>query len=251
ASPNWACSLCTTKTKGRNNDNTPSRSQRNNRPHKRVALNSPPKTDSALTRDDVRDVVQELFINEIENLFIRLGQQIRSSISAELTPIKKEMSALKASITFINEQYDSVIIKLSSVAVEMKEIHEENASLRSVNMDLTAKINELEQYARGNNIEIQLVQFNSPRVRDTFLESSIKFNKSSTNNRLNSSHIGLTGEKTPIFVVEHLSTSNKALHSAARSAAKERGYKFVWVRNGRIYMRKSKTSEYKLIKKIE
>ncbi|KOB77350.1 Uncharacterized protein OBRU01_04366 [Operophtera brumata] len=91
-----------------------------------------------------------------------------------------------------------------------------------------------------------VVQFNSPRVRYTFLASSIKFNKSSPNNRLR-----LTGEKTPIFVVEHLSTSNKALHSAARSAARESGYKFVWVRNGRIYMGKIETSECKLIKKIE
>ncbi|KOB78628.1 Zinc finger DNA binding protein [Operophtera brumata] len=204
-------------------------------------------------------------------------EQIRSSISAEWTPIKKEMSELKASITFINEQYESIIMKLSSVAVEMKEIHDENASLR--------------KYAnRENNIEIQcvpeknneniisivknisntidcdikdenifvaklnpkttrprsiVVQFNSPRVRDTFLASSIKFNKTSPTNRLNSSHIGLTGEKTLIFVVEHISTSNKALHSAARSAAKERGYKFVWVRNGRIYiMRETDTSEH-------
>ncbi|KOB69846.1 Zinc finger DNA binding protein, partial [Operophtera brumata] len=285
-SPNWACPSCSAKSKSRNS--TPLRSQ--NRPPKRAALNSPPKTDSSLTRDDVRDVVQELFYREMENLFIRLSQQISASMVSELAPIKKEMSELRASITFINEQFEGVLMKQTSVTEEMKEIHAENAE------------NAFSEhgYARGNNIEVQcvpernnenvinivqnisdiigcdikdenilscsriaklnpkgarprsiVVQFNSPRVRDTFLASSIKFNKSNTSNRLNSSHIGLNGEKTPIFVVEHLSASNKALHSAARLAAREKGYKFVWVRNGRIFMRKTETSDYKIIKNLE
>lgn len=96
-----------------------------------------------------------------------------------------------------------------------------------------------------------IVQFNSPRVRDQFLAASIKYNKYHPQDRLNSSHAGISGAKTPIFVCEHLSTANKTLHAAARQVAKDKGYKYVWVRGGRIYMRKTETSEFKIIKNTD
>lgn len=99
--------------------------------------------------------------------------------------------------------------------------------------------------SRPRNI---VVQFSSPIVRDTFLASAIKFNKSNPRNKLNTSHIGLDDEKKPIFVSEHLSPANKALHAAARIKAKELEYKYVWIRNGKIFMRKNDLSDFKFIK---
>lgn len=97
-----------------------------------------------------------------------------------------------------------------------------------------------------------VVQFISPRQRDEFLAAAINYNKPKpVVDKLNSSHLGFSGENKPIFITEHLSPANKALHAAARTKGKEKGYKYVWVRNGRIYMRKSDDSEYKLIKDIE
>lgn len=298
----FVCPVCASRPKGGNNDNTPLRSCTNItvRPSKRVALNSPPSTDSTLTRDDVGSIVKEILHAEMENLFIRLSQQIRSSINSELAPIRKELSELKGSVANVNKLCDDVIAKQNCIAQEVKDLQTENASLRSENQVLVSKINQLEQFARGSNIEIQcipeknnenvisivenisqvinceirnehilscsriaklnpksprprsiVVQFSSPRIRDTFLAASIKFNKTNLNNKLNTSHIGLSGEKSPIFVVEHLSASNKALHAAARAAAKEKGYMFVWVRNGKIYMRKNETSVHKIIKSVE
>lgn len=90
-----------------------------------------------------------------------------------------------------------------------------------------------------------LVKLSSPRLRDTFLAAAIKFNKSNPEEKLNTSHLGIGGEKkTPIFVVEHLSPDNKYLHAAARKKANELRYKFVWVRGGKIFMRKTESSEY-------
>ena len=98
-----------------------------------------------------------------------------------------------------------------------------------------------------------VVRFNSKRSRDNFLAANIKFNKKakSPTDKLNSSQLGLGGEKKPVFVAEHLSPAQKSLHAASRVRAKELGYKFVWVRGGRIYMRKTESSEYKLIKNTE
>lgn len=93
-----------------------------------------------------------------------------------------------------------------------------------------------------------VVKFASPRIRDGFLAQSIKFNRSNKTNKLNTSHVGMAGNQTPIFIVEHLSPIGKALHAAARRKAKELGYKFVWTRQGKIYMRKNETSEYVYVK---
>lgn len=95
-----------------------------------------------------------------------------------------------------------------------------------------------------------VVQFNAPRTRDHFLEAAIKYNRTHRDEKLNSSHIDIAGEKKAIFVMEHLSTTNKALHAATRNKAKELGYKFVWVRGGRIMMRKDDTSDYIVIRDI-
>lgn len=99
--------------------------------------------------------------------------------------------------------------------------------------------------ARAKSI---IVQFNSPRVRDEFLAASIKFNKSNPDNKLNSHILGIGGPKQNVYIMEHLSPANKSLHAAARIKAKEKTYKFVWIRNGKIFMRKTENSEYKYIK---
>ncbi|KAJ8712620.1 hypothetical protein PYW07_005462 [Mythimna separata] len=96
-----------------------------------------------------------------------------------------------------------------------------------------------------------IVQLASPRLRDRFLASTITFNKANKENKLNSTHIGCPGPKTAIYVNEHLSPTYKALHAAARIKAKELGYKFVWVRSGRIFMRKVEESDHIMIKNMD
>lgn len=94
-----------------------------------------------------------------------------------------------------------------------------------------------------------LVKLNSPRSRDSLLAAVIKYNKNHQQNKLNTEQVGFgSDKKNPIYVVENLSPENKLLHAIARSRARELGYKHVWVRGGRIYMRKTDTSEYILVR---
>lgn len=96
-----------------------------------------------------------------------------------------------------------------------------------------------------------VVQLNTPLTRDYLLAAVIKFNKNNPNEKLNSSHLGIKGNKSPIYVCEHLSSATKLLHAAARHKAKELNYKHVWVRNGRIFMRKTDVSDYKVISNMD
>lgn len=97
-----------------------------------------------------------------------------------------------------------------------------------------------------------VIKLNSPRVRDNLLAACIQFNKINANEKLHSGLLGYGGSmKTPIFITEHLTPEMKSLHAAARVKAKEYQYRFVWIRNGRIYMRKTETSEYIYVKNME
>ncbi|XP_072943567.1 uncharacterized protein [Epargyreus clarus] len=268
------------------------------RPHKRAALDLSPNvdTDSLITLDGVRNVVQEIFKKEMENMLVRFGDQIKSAVADALVPIKQEIQNLHQVVADVYERCENVNVSLTTTSNDVKELQSTNLTLQLENKKLSSRLNLLEQYARSNNVEIQcipkkknenlievvaeigktigyqvpkenisncsriakinpksdrprsvVVQFSSPRIRDTFLASVIKFNRSNASDKLNTSHIKIPGVKRPIFIMEHLSTTNKAIHAAARAAAKEKGYKYVWVRNGRVYMRKTDTSNHRFI----
>lgn len=93
-----------------------------------------------------------------------------------------------------------------------------------------------------------IVEFNNINKRDQFLASTISYNRSNPSDKLNASHVGCNGSKLPIYVTEHLSPFNKSLHAAARQVAKEKGYKFVWIRNGRIFVRRNEQDRYIVIR---
>ncbi|KAJ8724819.1 hypothetical protein PYW07_017444 [Mythimna separata] len=83
-----------------------------------------------------------------------------------------------------------------------------------------------------------IAKLQSPRQRDTILAAVVNYNKKNPQDKLSSHHLGIAGHRAPVFVSEHLSPANKQLHAATRKLAKETSYKFVWIRNGRIFVRK-------------
>lgn len=302
----WTCPLCLgTQSKG-NDDNmsTPVRYNPNItvRPGKRQALTSPPN-EKPVTRDEMQDIIQGVMVQfhqtmrtTIEEI---LGAKLKS-LKDEIKNVKDEIKDVKDSMDFMNTKYEAINREHADSSEKIKSLETENSAMQSKIADLSNRVNQMEQKARMNNIEIQcmperkdenllsiitelgksincpvsqehlahytritkvnkdskrpksiVVQFNSPRMRDQFLAATIKFNKSKPQDKLNSSHAGIPGARTPIFVCEHLSTNNKALHAAARQAAKTKCYKYVWVRSGRIYMRKTDNSDYKLIRDFD
>lgn len=96
-----------------------------------------------------------------------------------------------------------------------------------------------------------VVQLASPKIRDQLLASVITYNKAHPEEKLNSKNLGFPGESSPVYVTEHLAPSNKALHAAARIKCKEMDYEFVWIKNGRIFVRKNKDADHILIKNMD
>lgn len=169
-------------------------------------------------------------INKLNNRISQLEQHARSNnVEIQCVPEKKDENLLNV-ISRIGETINCIV-------------SEENV----LHCTRIAKANR--ESTRPRSIVVQL---STPRFRDQFLAAAIKFNKSKQNpqDKLNASHLGLR-EATPIFVTEHLSPANKQLHAATRQRAKDKGYKYVWVRNGRIYARKDDNEAYIYVKDMD
>lgn len=79
-----------------------------------------------------------------------------------------------------------------------------------------------------------VVRFATRTYRDKFLTAARK-------TRLNTSHLSLE-HNDPIYVNEHLCLENKILFRKARQVKAEKKWKFAWVSQGRILMRKAENS---------
>ncbi|KAI5643462.1 hypothetical protein NE865_04446 [Phthorimaea operculella] len=62
--------------------------------------------------------------------------------------------------------------------------------------------------------------------------------------------IGFTGNKSKIYINEHLTADNKQLFKLTRESCDKLGFLRPWVRNGKIYMRKSENSPAVIIRNI-
>lgn len=193
------------------------------------------KRDNVIYRNEIDQLKKENEIlhyelSEIKGKVIQIDQLSRASnIEIQCVPEHKSENV----VSIIKQ-----IGRTVNMSINDNEIHY-CARIAKLNPDST----------RPRSI---LTKFNSPRTRDSFLSAVLTYNKKNVQDKLNTHDLGFgTSQKSPVFVVENLSPENKSLHAATRKHAKELKYKFVWVRGGRIYVRKSETSDIIFIRNLD
>ncbi|XP_075990099.1 uncharacterized protein LOC142985735 [Anticarsia gemmatalis] len=184
-----------------------------------------------------------------------------SRLEQENCTLQSEINGLKSRLYNMENISRSRNIELQSVPESQSEnvlqLFKRLCSIIGVKMDDTnilacrrvAKMN-----AKSNRPRNILVTLSSQNLRDLVLSSTTRFNKSQSKDHtqmLNSSHLGISGEKTRIYITEHLSPECKHLYSETRRVAKEKEYKYVWVKFGKIYVRKNDECEAIQIKNVE
>lgn len=193
-------------------------------------------------KTEMQNKIKSINQLEADNKILRTDLNV---LNARLSQIEQQSRASNLEIQCLpehrNENLITVVKQISNVI---------KFNLNESDIHLCTRIAKIEKTStRPRSI---LVKFSCPRIRDEFLAATIKFNKNAVkNDKLNSSHAGLGGDHKPIYVVEHLSPNQKALHAAARLKAKSLNYRFVWVKRGQVFMRKNETSEYKFIRNLD
>ncbi|CAG4914395.1 unnamed protein product [Colias eurytheme] len=230
-------------------------------------------------RDSIKNIINEHFgkINELIStfqdslsFFNERYEQMKSTLEEKCRTINKlemdniklvqSVNDMKKSLNMIEQHARSSNIELQCVP----EYRNENlintvlqlskvikCEIKDTDIILCTRVAKLNtQSSRPRSI---IAKFSSPRLRDTFLAASSTFNKKKDiTEKLNTSHLGIAANPpSPIYVTEHLSPTNKTIYAAARLKSKEQHYKFVWVRNGKVFMKKDETSNTIFIDSLE
>lgn len=183
------------------------------------------KRDLKLANDRIKTLENEKSglqsnINNINRRLLSLEKSSRShNLEIQCVPESKSENLL----AIVKKMYEIVKLPISD---------NEICSVRRV-----AKLNPKSD--RPRNI---LLTLQSELQRDNLLSAAARYNKNNHSNPLCSSQLGIQGENRKIYVCEHLSFECKELHAATRKFAREHSYTYVWVKYGRVYLRKEDDS---------
>ncbi|XP_072934928.1 uncharacterized protein [Epargyreus clarus] len=235
----------------------------------------------AIFKQEITETIKQLISEQLANI----GSQI-SGFQDSLSFFSKQYDALTQIINEKTEIISSLLAKNDNLTSQIKNLTSRlgqvEQNMRSTNIEINGipehrtenLIKTVEQLGRviesplGNtdilyvtriaklNKETDrprsvIVKLHNQRRRDELLAAVTNFNKNNRENKLNSEHLGIGGRRVPVFVSEHLSPTNKHLHAAARKRAKETGAKFVWIRDGRVFVRNDEQSHAIYIKDEE
>lgn len=182
-----------------------------------------------------------------------------------ITSLQSENKELKSTVVSLNSRLSQLEQHSRSSNLEIQCIPEFNSenlfkTIKQIANIVNCNINEADIHVCTRISKLNkestrprsvVVKFSSPEFEmSSWLPQSCS-TKSRQPMRINYSHLGIAGEKRPVYVGEHLSPMMKAIHAAARTKAKELNYKFVCVRRGTVYMRKHESADYKIIRSIE
>lgn len=93
-----------------------------------------------------------------------------------------------------------------------------------------------------------VIELSNTLLKTNIIEAYRKFNKAY---KLTSHHLRMTGEESRLFLSEHMTAKDKQLHFQAKDFAKNEGYTFCWVANGRVYLREKEGAPHILVKDEE
>lgn len=224
------------------------------------------KRDLSAESCDTRSKIQEL--TESVNYMTDKCDALQKSLETEIKKVgdlELENKALKSQVSYLSNRLDDFEQHSRDCNLDIQCVPERKSeNLREIVHQLTATVgyqlpdHELLNYHRvakfnqdSNRPRSIIVKLCSPLVRDKIIAAVKIFNKSHPSDKLNSAHLGVGGKDNPVYVCEHLSPANKQLHAAARKTAKEKKFQFVWVRNGRIFMRKDANSKSFAVKDLD
>lgn len=206
-------------------------------------------------------------------------------ILSSLQDISKAIQAQAESQEVYRNEAKTQAENVAALLAEITTCKKENVQLREENIKLCTKVNELEQYSKNFNVEIQGVPVTDgedvyelvctianhlgcelhpndiefchrlrksdkiPNKPPTIIaklysrrDKEAILNGKKENKNLTAGDIGFQNLRSKIFVNEHLTASNKNLFWLARST-KQLGYKFVWVKRGKIFIKKDEASK--------
>ncbi|XP_046670937.1 uncharacterized protein LOC124360946 [Homalodisca vitripennis] len=176
--------------------------------------------------------------------------QLIESITSENKELKKKVRALEDRLENIEQYSRSNCVEIQGIPVTSNE--DVLTIVKDVGkaLDLTVSDTMVDACHRlgakqsGNNPPGIIVKFVRRLDKEEFLQ------RRRVKRTLSTRHIGATDDR-PIYVNESLSPARRALYALARKYQREKNFKFLWVRNGKIFLRKEEKAPVRVITREE
>lgn len=120
-----------------------------------------------------------------------------------------------------------------------------NCSIGSKDIEAIYRVTRREKPTQTKDIKPRtvIVKLTSETHKENLYSAIKNFNHSEIiEGKMNTSLIGMSGPKNPIYVSEHLTLQAKRLWFLARQLARKHGYRYVWTKAGRIFAKKCDNS---------
>lgn len=184
------------------------------------------------------------FNNKIDNIVseLKMIKQVNEKIIAENNRLTDEVSVLKSKIDEIEQQNLGISVDVMGIP-------------KTTNEDC---ISIIEEIGKKTNTELKVLEayrINSFTSKHNIITAKLATLDMRKNLIRNGKSLKLTADiiinswpKEKIFINERITKSKRALFAQTRSAAKEKLYKFVWLSNSDILVRKNEDSKIIKIK---
>lgn len=220
--------------------------------------------------EELKKDLSAVFVTELEAVkramdFINAKFE---EFKTDVAEVRKELTSLKTENHGLKRENDRLFSELKAVRQEVVDLQQYSrrsnveikgvpmvkgedliATVKTISVCVNAEIEETDieivHRVPTKNAERQTIiaKFASRAARDKLLTAAKK-------QRLNVSALGFVGND-PIYINDHLCPANKILLGKALKAKREKNWKFTWVRDGKILMRKAEKSQVVHIKSTE
>lgn len=219
---------------------------------------------------------------KIEKAMEKVMNKFKISFKKEF---QQQLRDIEHSLSYNTDKIEDFLTEMGSFRVKQKQLEEENEELKMKVKSMTVALEDLDQYSRNKNIQIDgvpeeksenlrelvvelgklievtmepkeidaihriptrneknaksppiVVQFTTRQLREKIL-TGMRIKKIMTGDLMK------TGEQKPVYVNEHLTRTKKNIMFEARKLKFDKGYKFLWSRNGRIMIRKDEQAK--------
>lgn len=214
--------------------------------------------------DQKISVVQESNKN-VEKAVEIFSEQI-TAIQNRIISLETDRKELSSYINTLDDKCDILEHSLRKSCIEIRNVpkrtRENKEDLYSSIFGLVKSLNmsiELPEIRDIYRIPVRtskdcstiIVELCNTLAKGKILNAAKRHNAANRDHQLNSSHLGIEGSRTTIYLSEYLSYKNKKLHYLAREFAKSQRYAYCWTSSGRVYLRKKDGDSYILVRSEE
>lgn len=185
-----------------------------------------------------------------------------NNVQTKINSLQSEWKSLFNQVQSLEDQHEFLAKTINKTSLEIRNIPKKDPATKSslydyvtklcTNLNVTIQTNDIRDVTRVTNrkdtsMSNIIVEFTNTLHKNNILNAVKSYYKNHKNNRISSNFLGITGETSTIYISEYLTRKAKRLFYLAKDWVKTHEYKYCWVSNGYVYLRKHDGAPYKLI----